>query len=78
MKFIHEAIPSSSSADIQTWDPEFGKKVVRMTITKHCPTELSIAMRKGLEQVQNITNLDWDFVDKGEISLLQIPPPSFY
>ena len=69
MKFIHEAIPSSSTAEIENWDPEFGKKVVRMTITKHCTQELAIAMRRGLEEVKKITNLDWDLVDKGKIRL---------
>ena len=66
MKFIHEAIPSSSNADLSNWDPEFGKKVVRVTITKHCSKEFAVAVRGGLNEVQRLTNLDWDLVDKGK------------
>ena len=65
MKFIHAAIPSSSSAEISTWDPEFGKKVVRMIVTENCPISLSSAIRLALREIQAITNLDWDLVDKG-------------
>ena len=67
MKFIHAAIPSSSTAEISNWDPEFGKKVVRMIITENCPKTIAGAIRLGLREIPAITNLDWDLVDKGEL-----------
>ena len=65
MKFLNEAIPSTSSTTLTTWDPEFGRKVVRMTITQHCPKDLVAAVRVGLGHVRALTTLDWDLVDKG-------------
>lgn len=72
MKFVNAAIPSSSNADISTWDPEFGKKVVRMIVTENCPISLGGAIRLALREIQAITNLDWDLVDKGECFTIAI------
>ena len=60
MKFIN-------AAEIRNWDPEFGRKVVRMIITEQCPPSISAALRVGLREVQGLTNLDWDLVDKGKL-----------
>ena len=65
MRFLQEAIPSSSNVTLSTWDPEFGRKVVRMTISTHCPGSLASSIRHGLKEVHSLTKLDWDLVDKG-------------
>ena len=72
MKFINAAIPSSSGTQITEWNPEFGRKVVRMIITEKCPAKTSSAIRWGLKDVGSLTNLDWDFVDKGKSSITMI------
>ena len=43
-----------------------------MIITEKCPAKTSSAIRWGLKDVGSLTNLDWDFVDKGKSSITMI------
>ena len=62
-------IPSSSNAEICSWDPEFGKKPVRIIITGASSPRLATSIRESLEKMRSYTRLDWDFVDKGDLCL---------
>ena len=62
--FLHDTIPGSSETNFSNFSPEFGIKVVRMTIAKSCPASLATTIRKGLLAMK-YCDLDYDLVDKG-------------
>ena len=64
MYYIGQTIPGASSTTIETFDPAFGKKVVRLILTKQAPASMAHAVRIGLKNMKMV-NLEYDFVDKG-------------
>ena len=69
IKYLNTVIPSSSEATISSWDPEFGKKPVRIILTETCPQDLCYSIRQALDKIKSFTRLEWDFVDKGELGV---------
>lgn len=59
------SIPGGSNVTFSCSDPEFGIKVVRMTITANCPSRLAENIRTGLKDMAFLS-FEYDLVDKGK------------
>ena len=64
--FLKEAVPGANddSVIIQKWDPEFGPKVVRVTIAENASTAFATNMRRALLEI-SYTRFEYDLVDLG-------------
>ena len=67
---------------IRTFTPEFGLKVVRITITENTPPLFATKMRDALDAISH-SGLDYDFVDHGQKTggkvtneIISIPAPT--
>ena len=62
---MHATIPQSDGVTFTNIPPEFGKKVVRIILSKNAPTQLTTKIRAGLVQVNTLTSFTYDLVDNG-------------
>lgn len=63
--YLRAIIPRSSDVTFSNIPPEFGRKVVRIIISKNAPQQLAVKLREGLRQVNTLTAFTYDLVDNG-------------
>ena len=63
--FLREAIPGSTDdSTFNSWDPEFGEKVVRITLLPTASFTFADNVRKGLHAM-SFSSFSYDLVDLG-------------
>lgn len=65
MSFMCNVVPGLPRNFYYDEDPQFGSKVIRITITKHCSRELHTELMAGLHSIK-FCELDYDLVDHVE------------